>query len=52
MNYPLYVLLAGGLVGAWMLVIFLFENSLVISVATVAIMGLLILLLIYYTNNS
>jgi hypothetical protein len=51
MNYPVYVLLVGGLVGTWMLVLFLLENSLVISVVTVVIMGLLIGLVIYYNSD-
>lgn len=51
MNYPVYVLLVGGLVGAWMLVLILFEKSLVIFVATIIIMSLLISSLFYYNSN-
>lgn len=52
MNYPVYVLLVGVLVGTWMLVLFLVENSLVTSIATVGIMSLLIALLVYYDSND
>lgn len=52
MNYPVFVLLVGGLVGAWMLVLFLFENTLVIFVATIIIMSLLIISLFYYDSNA
>jgi hypothetical protein len=51
MNYPIYVLLVGGLLGTWMLVLFLLENSLVISTVTVVIMGLLIGLFIFYNSD-
>jgi VIT1/CCC1 family predicted Fe2+/Mn2+ transporter len=51
MNYPVYVLLVGGLVGTWMLVLFFLENSLAISVVTVVIMGLLIGLVFYYNAD-
>jgi hypothetical protein len=50
MYYAVYILLVGVLIGAWLLILSLFDNSLVISVATVVIMGALIALLIYYNS--
>lgn len=52
MHYAVYTLLVGVLVGGWLLVLSLFDNSLVISVATVVIMGALIGLLFYYNSNG
>jgi hypothetical protein len=52
MHYAVYTLLVGVLVGGWLLVLSLFDNPLVISVATVVIMGALIALLIYYNSNG
>lgn len=52
MYYAVYILLVGVLIGAWLLILSLFDNSLVISVATVVIMGALIALLIYYNSNG
>ena len=45
MRYTVYILFVGVLIGVWLLVLSLFDNSLVISVSTVVIMGALIALL-------
>jgi hypothetical protein len=52
MRYTVYILFVGVLIGVWLLVLSLFDNSLVISVSTVVIMGALIALLIYYNSNG
>jgi hypothetical protein len=52
MRYTVYTLFVGVLIGVWLLVLSLFDNSLVISVSTVVIMGALIALLIYYNSNG
>lgn len=52
MKYPIYVLLIVGLVGAWLLLIDLFENTYVIAIGTVILMSLLIALALSYDSST